>query len=260
MASVCGHRSRSSRNRAANRRQAGASSATGYQTVNCSSNSVLHRIGCAFGKNPALMLYQIVAELISKNRVQTPKLASQGATLRAGPLAPRLSESSVPGSIAFFNIKSLCSENRARKHWHIRRYGTECGTDRVPVETLSPPAPGRYRSRYCTNVTWFDLVIGSSNNQPHYGRWRPECETPPQLFPTIKPRGKRKACRRSPCLCAFRAIDQSISCCDYIAARQLAGLQFSRCRLSRPWSVTSKDGEKRACLCALSEICQVFIT
>src|SRR5215510_8945455 len=110
MASVCVHRSRSSRNRAANHRQAGASSATGYQTVNCSSNSVLHRIGCAFGKNPALTPYQIVAELISKNRVQTPKLASQGVTFRAGPPAPPLSGSSVPGSIVFFNIKSLWSD------------------------------------------------------------------------------------------------------------------------------------------------------
>ncbi len=44
--------------------------------------------------------------------------------------------------------------NRARKHWHTRRYGTGSGSDRVPVEALSPPAPGRYRSRYCTNVTW----------------------------------------------------------------------------------------------------------
>src|SRR5215510_8383992 len=110
MARVGSHRSRSSLNRAANHRQAGASSATGYQMVNCSSNSVPHRIGCAFGKNPALTLYQIVAELISKNSVQTPKIASQGATLRAGPLAPLLGESSVPGSIDLFNIKSLCSD------------------------------------------------------------------------------------------------------------------------------------------------------
>src|SRR5215813_3141980 len=110
MASVGAHRSRSSRNRAASHRQAGASSATGYQMVNCSSNSVPHRIGCAFGKNPALTPYQIVAELISKNRVHTPKIASQLITLRAGPLAPLLSESSVPGSIVFLNIKSLCSD------------------------------------------------------------------------------------------------------------------------------------------------------
>src|SRR5215468_501488 len=110
MAIVGAHRSRSSRNRAASHRQAGASSATGYQTVNCSSNSVPHRIGCAFGKNPALTPYQIVAELISKNRVQTPKIASQVITLRDGPPAPPLRESSVPGSIVFFNIKSLCSD------------------------------------------------------------------------------------------------------------------------------------------------------
>jgi hypothetical protein len=51
-----------------------------------------------------------VAELISKNRVHTPKIASQLITLRAGPLAPLLSESSVPGSIVFLNIKSLCSD------------------------------------------------------------------------------------------------------------------------------------------------------
>src|SRR5262249_22476142 len=110
MASVCGHCSRSSRNRAANHRQTGASSATGYQTVNCSSNSVPHRIGCAFGKNPALTPYQIVAELISKNRVQTPKIASQGATFRAGPPAPLLCESSVPGSIVFLNFKRFGSD------------------------------------------------------------------------------------------------------------------------------------------------------
>src|SRR5262245_12419215 len=101
MASVGSHLSRSSRNRDASHRQAGASSATGYHTINCSSNSVPHRIGCAFGKNPALTPYQIVAELISKNRVQTPKLASQDATLRAVPPAPPLRESSVPGSIVF---------------------------------------------------------------------------------------------------------------------------------------------------------------
>jgi hypothetical protein len=52
----------------------------------------------------------MVAELISKNRVQTPKIASQDATLRAGTLAPPLPESSFPGSIGFFNIKSLCSD------------------------------------------------------------------------------------------------------------------------------------------------------
>jgi len=54
--------------------------------------------------------YQIVAELISKNRVHTPKIASQLITLRAGLLAPPLSESSVPGSIVFLIIKSLCSD------------------------------------------------------------------------------------------------------------------------------------------------------
>src|SRR5262245_53404943 len=105
MARVGAHRSRSSRNRAASHRQAGASSATEYQMVNCSSNSVPHRIGCAFGKNPALTPYQMVAELISKNRVQTPKIASQIATVRNAPPPPPLHESSVPGSIVFFNIK-----------------------------------------------------------------------------------------------------------------------------------------------------------
>src|SRR5262245_47375775 len=110
MASVGSHRSRSSRNRAANQRQAGASSATGYHTANCSSNSVPQRIGCAFGKNPALTPYQTVAELISKNRVQIPKIASQGAAPRGGPAAPMLRELSVLGSIVFFNFKSLCSD------------------------------------------------------------------------------------------------------------------------------------------------------
>jgi len=36
-------------------------------------------------------------------------------------------------------------------------YGTGSGSDQAPVEAISPPAPGRYRSRYLTNVTWFDL-------------------------------------------------------------------------------------------------------
>src|SRR5262249_60692159 len=102
MAGVGSPLSRSSRNLAASHRQAGASSATGYQTVNCSSNSVPHRIGCAFGKNPALTPYQIVAELIRKNRVQTPKIASQGAKIRAGPPGPLLLRSFVTGSIVFF--------------------------------------------------------------------------------------------------------------------------------------------------------------
>src|SRR5499433_683069 len=110
MASVGRRRPRSNWNRAASHRQPGASSAIGYQTVNCSSNSVLHCMGCMFGKNPALMPYQIVAELISRNRVQTPKIASQGATLRAGPPAPLLCESSVPGSIVFLNFKRFCSD------------------------------------------------------------------------------------------------------------------------------------------------------
>jgi hypothetical protein len=107
---MLGRLSRSSRNRAASHRQAGASNATGYQTVNCSSNSIPHRIGCAFGQNPALTLYQTVAELISKNRVQIPKIASQLTTLRAGPPAPPPRESSLPGSIVFFSIKRLCSD------------------------------------------------------------------------------------------------------------------------------------------------------
>src|SRR5262245_29082679 len=50
------------------------------------------------------------------------------------------------------------SLNRARQHWRARRYGTGSGSDRAPVESLSPPAPDRYRSRRRTNVTWFDLV------------------------------------------------------------------------------------------------------
>src|SRR5215510_995912 len=177
MASVCVHRSRSSRNRAANHRQAGASSATGYQTVNCSSNSVLHRIGCAFGKNPALTPYQRVAEFMSKNRVQTPKLASQRDTLRAGLLAPLLSESSVPGSIVFFSIKSLCSDLHYRTdslHWDAG-----AATARVSKRPTYKTA-ACLRARYCTNLTCPDLnkcqknlvnavlVIGSSNNQPHF--------------------------------------------------------------------------------------------
>ncbi len=59
--------------------------------------------------------------------------------------------------------------NRARKHWHTRRYGTGSGSDRVPVKALSPPAPGRYRSRYCTNVTWFDLEVIMVQSDPKFG-------------------------------------------------------------------------------------------
>src|SRR5215468_9674643 len=136
MASMDSHRSRSSRNRAASHRQTGASSATGYHTVNCSSNSVLHRIGCAFGKNPALMPYQMVAELIGKNRVQTPKVASQGATLRAGPLSPPLSESSVPGSIVFFNMKSLCFDFHGLTDSLFGKFH--------PVDILPPPNASRF--------------------------------------------------------------------------------------------------------------------
>src|SRR5215510_3407111 len=47
--------------------------------------------------------------------------------------------------------------NRSRQYRDTRRYGTGSGSDRVPDEALSQPAPGRYRSRYRTNVTWFDL-------------------------------------------------------------------------------------------------------
>jgi hypothetical protein len=55
-------------------------------------------------------------------------------------------------------LSLIVNLNRARQHWRTRWYGTGSGSDRVPVESLSPPAPGRYRSRYCTDVTWFDLV------------------------------------------------------------------------------------------------------
>src|SRR5262247_1537813 len=56
--------------------------------------------------------------------------------------------------------------NRARQHWRTRRYGTGSGSERAPVESLSPPAPGRYRSRYRTNVTWSDLA---RRLRSHYG-------------------------------------------------------------------------------------------
>src|SRR6266545_1071445 len=39
-----------------------------------------------------------------------------------------------------------------------RRYGTGSGSDRAPAERALRRAPGCYRSRYRTNVTWFDLV------------------------------------------------------------------------------------------------------
>src|SRR5262245_56112029 len=63
--------------------------------------------------------------------------------------------------------------NRTRQHWYMRWYSTGSGSDRAPtacggtvpgaVATGRPPkrtlrkAPGRYRSRYCTNVAWPDL-------------------------------------------------------------------------------------------------------
>ncbi len=69
--------------------------------------------------------------------------------------------SSEPQHRVYFSWHSLQKAlglNRARQHWHTRRYGTGSGSDRAPVEALSPPAPGRYRSRYRTNVTWFMLL------------------------------------------------------------------------------------------------------
>src|SRR5262245_53170428 len=48
--------------------------------------------------------------------------------------------------------------DRARQHWRTRRYGTGSGSDRAPTDRALRRAPGRYRSRYRTNVTWFDLV------------------------------------------------------------------------------------------------------
>src|SRR5262245_36997983 len=38
-----------------------------------------------------------------------------------------------------------------------KRYGTGSGSDRAPLKALSLRAPGRYRSRYRTNVVWSDL-------------------------------------------------------------------------------------------------------
>src|SRR5215813_2653963 len=52
--------------------------------------------------------------------------------------------------------------NRNNQHWHTRRYGTGSGSDRAPAERALSKAPGRYRSRYRTNVACFDLErIGS---------------------------------------------------------------------------------------------------
>src|SRR6266545_5043340 len=55
------------------------------------------------------------------------------------------------------------SLNRARQHWHTRRYGTGSGSDRAPAERALRRAPGRYRSRYrtaaCANVVWPDLEL-----------------------------------------------------------------------------------------------------
>src|SRR6266542_3057662 len=50
------------------------------------------------------------------------------------------------------------SLNQSKQHWYTRRYSTGSGSDRVPPsKRLLCKVPGRYRSRYCTNVAWFDL-------------------------------------------------------------------------------------------------------
>jgi len=49
--------------------------------------------------------------------------------------------------------------NRARQHWRTRRYGAGSGSDRARTDRALRRAPGRYRSRRRTNVTWFDLVL-----------------------------------------------------------------------------------------------------
>ncbi len=50
---------------------------------------------------------------------------------------------------------------KSKQHWYTRRYSTGSGSDRVPPsKRLLCKAPGRYRSRYCTNVAWFDLDGG----------------------------------------------------------------------------------------------------
>jgi len=48
--------------------------------------------------------------------------------------------------------------NRNTQHWDTRRYGTGSGSDRAPSERALSMAPGRYRSRYRTNVACFDLA------------------------------------------------------------------------------------------------------
>src|SRR5262245_1234788 len=48
--------------------------------------------------------------------------------------------------------------NRNNQQWRKRRYGTGSGSDRAPPEMALSKAPGRYRSRYRTNVACFDLA------------------------------------------------------------------------------------------------------
>jgi tetratricopeptide (TPR) repeat protein len=55
--------------------------------------------------------------------------------------------------------------NRNNQHCYTRRYGTGSGSDRAPAERALPQAPGRYRSRYHTNVACFDLEPAGC------GRW-----------------------------------------------------------------------------------------
>src|SRR5262245_22986863 len=54
-------------------------------------------------------------------------------------------------------VYSMKELSRNNQHWYTRRYGTGSGIDRAPAESALSRAPGRYRSRYRTNVACFDL-------------------------------------------------------------------------------------------------------
>ncbi|MGH9768401.1 MAG: carboxypeptidase regulatory-like domain-containing protein [Blastocatellia bacterium] len=59
--------------------------------------------------------------------------------------------------------------NRTRKHWDTRRYSTGSDSDRAPCGEGASRVPGRYRSRYCTNVARRQVALGQGF---HRGRYR----------------------------------------------------------------------------------------
>src|SRR5262245_46190162 len=82
--------------------------------------------------------------------------------------------------------------NRNTKHRYYQRYVTRTGSDRAQAEIALPHAPGRYRSRYRTNVTCFDLApplhFRCHMNQPSY--WR----LPQIILPWATAGGREYSC------------------------------------------------------------------